>query len=45
MCNNYIFASKGIEWYRNQMPESSPNEIVFEKTPNYYTQGQLNIYH
>ena len=31
---NYNFA-KGLEWYRNQMPASSENQITLEKTPSY----------
>lgn len=26
---------KGIEWYRNRMPESLPGQVVMEKTPSY----------
>ena len=26
----------GLDWYRDQMPFSSPSQITVEKTPNYY---------
>lgn len=29
--------NKGIEWYRQQMPLTSPDEISFEKSPDYFT--------
>ena len=28
--------TKGLEWYRDQMPLSTPRQITVEKTPNYY---------
>ncbi|GFS04213.1 heparan sulfate glucosamine 3-O-sulfotransferase 5-like [Elysia marginata] len=27
--------TKGLEWYRRQMPPSTPNQITIEKTPSY----------
>ncbi|GFS10208.1 heparan sulfate glucosamine 3-O-sulfotransferase 3A1 [Elysia marginata] len=27
--------SKGLEWYRHQMPKSTANQITIEKTPGY----------
>ncbi|VDM75868.1 unnamed protein product [Strongylus vulgaris] len=29
--------SKGIDWYRSLMPLSTPDQIVVEKTPGYFT--------
>ena len=29
--------NNGLEWYRNQMPFSKPNQITVEKSPQYYT--------
>ncbi|KAJ1368857.1 hypothetical protein KIN20_030204 [Parelaphostrongylus tenuis] len=31
---NYL---KGIDWYRSLMPPSTPDEVVIEKTPGYFT--------
>ncbi|XP_072122751.1 heparan sulfate glucosamine 3-O-sulfotransferase 1-like [Mobula birostris] len=28
---------KGLEWYREQMPESLPHQLTLEKTPGYFT--------
>ena len=28
--------SKGLEWYRDQMPPSTPGQITMEKSPNYF---------
>ena len=27
---------KGLEWYRDQMPPTSPSEIALEKSPSYF---------
>ncbi|XGW07375.1 hypothetical protein V3C99_010508 [Haemonchus contortus] len=29
--------SKGIDWYRSMMPHSTPDQVVVEKTPGYFT--------
>jgi len=31
------FHSRGLEWYRQQMPLSSPEQITIEKSPTYFT--------
>ena len=37
-----LFYDKGIEWYRNQMPLSSPEQLTVEKTPNYFFAGKVD---
>lgn len=31
----------GIEWYRNQMPETGPHEITIEKSPAYFVTHEV----
>lgn len=31
------FHTRGLEWYREQMPLSSPEQITIEKSPTYFT--------
>lgn len=33
--------SNGLEWYRQQMPESYENEITIEKTPGYFVKSYV----
>lgn len=34
------FHKKGLEWYRQQMPVSSPEQMTIEKSPTYFTSVQ-----
>lgn len=32
---------KGLEWYRNLMPESEPSQLTIEKTPGYFITSEV----
>ena len=34
------YSQKGLEWYRNEMPYSMPDQITIEKSPSYFQSEQ-----